>query len=67
MRWDMTFLYPGLSMQIAPSANTAGVLEFALDPHREALSQHTLKEANTGNINLDCAFTGATTLSTYLL
>lgn len=48
MKWDMEFLYPGLSMQVSPSLSPGGTLEFALDPHREAISQQTLKEASTG-------------------
>lgn len=48
MRWDMSFLYPGLSMRIAPSLTPGGVLEFTLDPHREAINTHTLKESSTG-------------------
>lgn len=48
MRWDMGFVYPGLMMRVAPSASPGGVLEFVLDPHREALNQHSLKEAGTG-------------------
>lgn len=38
MRWDMDFLYPGLQMHLSPSASS----------HREALNQHSLKEAGTG-------------------
>lgn len=48
MHWDMSFLYPGLQMHLSPSVNPGGVLEFALDPHREVLNQHSLKEATTG-------------------
>lgn len=48
MRWDMSFLYPGLQMHLTPSVNPGGVLEFALDPQREVLNQHSLKEASTG-------------------
>lgn len=44
----MGFVYPGLLMRVAPSASPGGTLEFVLDPHREALNQHALKEASTG-------------------
>ncbi|XP_031349245.1 uncharacterized protein LOC116175309 [Photinus pyralis] len=50
MRWDMSVVYPGLSMRVAPSASPAGVLEFVIDPHREALAHHTLKEVGTGRL-----------------
>lgn len=48
MHWNMGFIYPGLAMRVAPSGSPGGVLEFVLDPHREAISHHTLKEATTG-------------------
>lgn len=48
LRWDMGYVYPGLMMRVAPSVSPGGTLEFVMDPHREALSQHTLKEAGTG-------------------
>lgn len=35
-------------MHLSPSISPGGVLEFALDPHREVLNQHSLKEASTG-------------------
>lgn len=35
-------------MHLSPSISPGGVLQFALDPHREALNQHSLKEASTG-------------------
>ncbi|KAF5286529.1 hypothetical protein FQR65_LT12533 [Abscondita terminalis] len=50
MHWDMSVLYPGLAMRVAPSGSPGGVLEFVLDPHREALSQQSLKEASTGRL-----------------
>lgn len=47
MRWDMSRIYPGLRMQVTPSAN--GVLEFTMDPHQESLDQlKTVKEIGTG-------------------
>lgn len=52
----MGFIYPGLTMRVAPSVSPAGVLEFVMDPLREAHSKHTLKEASTGryrNLELD--------------
>lgn len=48
MRWDMSFIYPGLAMRVAPSTSPGGQLEFVLDPHREANFAHSLKEAGTG-------------------
>lgn len=54
----MEFLYPGLFMQLTPSVTPGGTLEFALDPHREAISQQTLKEANTGELTLTFTLTG---------
>ncbi|KAK9879995.1 hypothetical protein WA026_008508 [Henosepilachna vigintioctopunctata] len=50
MRWDMGYIYPGLSMHIAPSPGTAGVLQFGLDPHLESVNRHSLKEASTGRL-----------------
>ncbi|KAL3268025.1 hypothetical protein HHI36_007158 [Cryptolaemus montrouzieri] len=50
MRWDMGYVYPGLTMHITPSPGTAGVLEFALDPHKEALNRHSLKDVPTGRL-----------------
>lgn len=58
MSWDMEFLYPGLSMRVAPSVSPGGVLEFAVDPHREALIQQSLKESSTGKLTLTLTFTG---------
>lgn len=53
MRWDMSFLYPGLHMRVAPSGLPGGTLDFVLDPQREALNQHSLKEASTGERDLE--------------
>ncbi|KAK4875563.1 hypothetical protein RN001_011985 [Aquatica leii] len=50
MHWDMSVLYPGLAMRVAPSGSPGGVLEFVLDTHREALSEHSLKESGTGRL-----------------
>ncbi|KAF5290245.1 hypothetical protein FQA39_LY14799 [Lamprigera yunnana] len=50
MHWDMSNLYPGLAMRIAPSHSPGGVLEFMLDTHREALSHHPLQETSTGRL-----------------
>ncbi|KAJ8965809.1 hypothetical protein NQ314_003895, partial [Rhamnusium bicolor] len=50
MRWDMGFLYPGLAMHVSPSTNPGGTLEFILDPHREAINVHSLKESSTATI-----------------
>lgn len=44
----MSYVYPGLSMRVAPSFNTGGVLDFALDEHRESINQQSLKEVGTG-------------------
>lgn len=35
-------------MHLSPSISPGGVLGFAVDPHRELLNQHSLKEASTG-------------------
>lgn len=48
LEWDMGFLYPGLSLRMAPSVGTAGHLEFAIDPQQEAVNVQNLKEAGTG-------------------
>jgi hypothetical protein len=48
MHWDMGFVYPGLAMRVAPSVGPGGTLEFVLDPHREVLNKHSLKEIGTG-------------------
>ncbi|XP_060529376.1 uncharacterized protein LOC132703877 [Cylas formicarius] len=50
MRWDMSFIYPGLMMQVAPSLSPTGVIEFVLDPNSEALNRHRVKEFGTGTI-----------------
>ncbi|KAK5644798.1 hypothetical protein RI129_006098 [Pyrocoelia pectoralis] len=50
LKWDMSVLYPGLTMRVAPSSSPGGILEFVLDPHREALGQHSLKEVGTGRL-----------------
>ncbi|XP_050510366.1 uncharacterized protein LOC114324600 isoform X1 [Diabrotica virgifera virgifera] len=50
MRWNMGFIYPGLIMHVAPSLHPGGTLEFAVDPHREAINVQTLKEAGTGRL-----------------
>ncbi|RZB40380.1 hypothetical protein BDFB_003543 [Asbolus verrucosus] len=47
LRWDMSFLYPGLAMRVAPSTSPGGQLEFILDPQREILNKHSLKEIGT--------------------
>lgn len=44
----MSYVYPGLSMRVAPSFSTGGVLDFALDEHRESINQQSLKEVGTG-------------------
>lgn len=31
VRWDLSYLYPGLVMRIGPSLNGAGVLEFLME------------------------------------
>lgn len=51
----MGFLYPGLSLRVAPSTTPGGQLEFNLDPHREALNTHSLKEIGTGMVCLFAA------------
>lgn len=48
MKWDMTPIYPGLTMHITPSPGTAGYLEFTIDPHKEAANRHILTESSTG-------------------
>lgn len=48
MRWDMSFLYPGLAMRVAPSISHGGILEFVMDPNQEALNIHRVKEIGTG-------------------
>ncbi|KAJ3626079.1 hypothetical protein MTP99_016603 [Tenebrio molitor] len=50
MHWDMGFVYPGLAMRVAPSVGPGGTLEFVLDPHREVLNKHSLKEIGTGRL-----------------
>ncbi|CAH0555723.1 unnamed protein product [Brassicogethes aeneus] len=49
-QFSMDFLYPGLGMQLAPSSTPGGVLEFVLDPQREAANAYSLKEAGTGTL-----------------
>nr|XP_022918509.1 uncharacterized protein LOC111427546 [Onthophagus taurus] len=48
--WDMSFLYPGLSMRVSPSLNPMGALEFALDQHRDSLVRQNLKDVGTGRV-----------------
>ncbi|CAG9860650.1 unnamed protein product [Phyllotreta striolata] len=50
LKWNMGFIYPGLAMHVAPSGQPGGTLEFVLDPHREAINVHSLKEAGTGRL-----------------
>ncbi|XP_030768094.1 uncharacterized protein LOC115891693 [Sitophilus oryzae] len=50
MKWDMSFIYPGLTMRVAPSFSPTGMLEFVLDSNREALNVHRIKEAGTGRL-----------------
>lgn len=51
MLLDMSFLYPGLSMRLAPSFDTGGVLDFALDERREAINrQQRLQEVGAGKL-----------------
>lgn len=53
MRWDMDFIYPGLSMRISPSLSPYGLLEFVMDPNQDALNAHVVKEIGTGKDSLD--------------
>ncbi|XP_050304678.1 uncharacterized protein LOC126742150 [Anthonomus grandis grandis] len=50
MNWDMSFLYPGLAMRVAPSVSPGGVLEFIIDPHYEAAKVNHVKELGTGRL-----------------
>ncbi|CAH2013989.1 unnamed protein product [Acanthoscelides obtectus] len=50
LQWNMGFIYPGLAMRVAPSGAPGGVLEFVIDPHREAANVHALKEAGTARL-----------------
>ncbi|XP_044271479.1 uncharacterized protein LOC123015670 [Tribolium madens] len=50
LQWDMGFLYPGLFMRVAPSTSPGGQLEFMLDPQREILNKHSIKEFGTGRL-----------------
>ncbi|XP_044755176.1 uncharacterized protein LOC123314122 [Coccinella septempunctata] len=56
MRWDMSSIYPGLIMHITPSPGTAGFLEFAIDPHKEAATRNRLKESSTAKLLLTHSF-----------
>ncbi|XP_057652266.1 uncharacterized protein LOC130891493 [Diorhabda carinulata] len=50
MRWNMGFIYPGLMMHVSPSGHPGGTLEFLVDPRREAINVHELKEVGTGRL-----------------
>nr|CAI5869980.1 unnamed protein product [Callosobruchus analis] len=50
LQWNMGSIYPGLMMRVAPSGAPGGLLEFVIDPHREAASAHSLKEAGTARL-----------------
>ncbi|KAF7266657.1 hypothetical protein GWI33_020035, partial [Rhynchophorus ferrugineus] len=50
MRWDMSFIYPGLTMRVAPSVSPGGTLEFVLDPNRESINTHRIKDTGTGRV-----------------